>query len=274
MVPKAIRHWTSGLAGARRDLSNSNETPLETSRKKRVHNGKNDDQAVIPALPSAVESARPRPSESTTGQERINQYEPITQEANDELLAACVAARNVTAFGMIYDRHAQPVFAMAAHMLGVSEAEEVTQEVFMRLWHKAHQYDPKRGPFVHWFMSIARNHILDKLRARSERQRLVAAEEIDQLLSEAADPNVDVLEQVWLQQRGDAILQALRTIPPEQRRVIVLAYFGDLSQSAIADHLGLPLGTVKKRIRLGLQKLRTALTDESSRISIRMDHYE
>lgn len=268
MVPKAIRHWTSGLAGTNRDLSSSNETPPTASRKKRAPNGLKSDEA------SQVKTPRPTTGDSGADATRINEYETPPQAATDELLAAYVAARNVAAFGLIYDRHAQPVFAMAAHMLGVSEAEEVTQEVFMRLWHKAHQYDPKRGPFVHWFMSIARNHILDKLRARSERQRLVAAEEIDQLLSEAADPNVDVLEQVWSQQRGDAILQALRTIPPEQRRVIVLAYFGDLSQSAIANHLGLPLGTVKKRIRLGLQKLRTALTDESSRINIRLDGYE
>ncbi len=183
-------------------------------------------------------------------------------EASDEWLASCIAAHDVDAFALIYDRYSQPVFAMAGHMLGVHEAEEAAQEIFMRLWHKASQYDPARGPFSHWFMSIARNHVLDKLRARGERQRIIAAEEIDMLLAEAADPKVDVLEQVWQNQRGDALEQALKRIPSEQRRVIVLAYFAGMSQSEISAHLAVPLGTVKKRIRLGLQKLRAALSPQ------------
>lgn len=181
----------------------------------------------------------------------------------DELLAARIAARDLKAFDLAYARYAQPVYAMAGHMLGVNEAEEAAQEIFMRLWNKAAQYDPERGPFSHWFMSIARNHILDKLRARSERLRVVAAEEIDLLLAEAADPKVDVVDQVWQKQRGDALLLALQRIPAEQRRVIVLAYFGGMSQSEISMHLDVPLGTVKKRIRLGLQKMRAALAPQA-----------
>ncbi|MBI4673252.1 MAG: sigma-70 family RNA polymerase sigma factor [Chloroflexi bacterium] len=186
----------------------------------------------------------------------------VLAEASDEYLARCVAARDRNAFAMVYDRFSRPVFAMAGHMLGVNEAEEATQEIFMRLWHKASQYDPARGAFSHWFMSIARNHILDKLRARTERQRVVAAEALDLLLAEAPDPKVDVLEQVWQNQRGDVLAQALQGIPAEQRRVIVLAYFGGMSQSEIAMHLNVPLGTVKKRIRLGLQKLRASLSPQ------------
>lgn len=183
--------------------------------------------------------------------------------ASDEMLASRIAARDVDAFGSIYDRYSKPVFAMAGHMLGANEAEEAAQEIFMRLWNKASQYDPARGPFSHWFMSIARNHILDKLRARSERVRAVVTEEIDLLLAEAPDPRVDVVEQVWHRQRGDALLQALQRIPPEQRRVIVLAYFGGMSQSEISMQLDVPLGTVKKRIRLGLQKMRAALSPQA-----------
>lgn len=198
-----------------------------------------------------------------------NDSSMMLQEANpdavasDEMLASRIAARDMDAFGCIYDRYSKPVFAMAGHMLGVPEAEEAAQEVFMRLWNKASQYDPARGPFSHWFMSIARNHILDKLRARGERQRVVVAEEIDLLLAEAPDPRVDVVDQVWQKQRGDALLQALQRIPPEQRRVIVLAYFGGMSQSEISMHINVPLGTVKKRIRLGLQKMRAALSPQA-----------
>lgn len=181
-------------------------------------------------------------------------------EESNELLAARIAARDMDAFSLVYDRFSQQVYAMAGHMLGVPEAEEAAQEVFMRLWHKASQYDAARGPFSHWFLSIARNLMLDKLRARSERARMVSAEEIDVLLAETPDPKVDVVEQVWQNQRGDALAQALGRIPPEQRRVILLAYFGGMSQSEIAIQLQVPLGTVKKRIRLGLQKLRAALS--------------
>lgn len=190
-------------------------------------------------------------------------------EESNELLAARIAARDMDAFGLVYDRFSQQVFAMAGHMLGVPEAEEAAQEVFMRLWHKASQYDAARGPFSHWFLSIARNLMLDKLRARSERARLVSTEEIELLLAEIPDPNVDVVEQVWQNQRGDALAHALGRIPPEQRRVIVLAYFGGMSQSEIAIQLQVPLGTVKKRIRLGLQKLRAALSPRAL-----MDHFE
>ncbi len=83
---------------------------------------------------------------------------------------------------------------------------------------------------------------------------------MDLILSEAPDPKVDVVDQVWQRQRGEALFQALKKIPAEQRRVIVLAYFGGMSQSEISMQIEIPLGTVKKRIRLGLQKLRASLS--------------
>ena len=111
-------------------------------------------------------------------QPKVQSNDPSVSEAasdvlvSDEMLASRIAARDMDAFGCIYDRYSKPVFSMAGHMLGVNEAEEAAQEIFMRLWNKASQYDPARGPFSHWFMSIARNHILDKLRARSEQTQL------------------------------------------------------------------------------------------------------
>lgn len=212
---------------------------------------------------SQTRRAEVRETPSSAKQGTTDAAIPSEETASDEMLASRIAAHELYAFDLIYTRYAQPVYAMAGHMLGVNEAEEAAQEIFMRLWNKAAQYDPARGPFSHWFMSIARNHILDKLRMRSERLRVVAAEEIDLLLAEAADPKVDVVDQVWQKQRGDALSAALQRIPAEQRRVIVLAYFGGMSQSEISMHLDVPLGTVKKRIRLGLQKMRAALSPQA-----------
>jgi RNA polymerase sigma-70 factor (ECF subfamily) len=182
-------------------------------------------------------------------------------EPSDEALVARVALRDATAFGLLYDRYARPAYALAVHVLGRADAEEAVQDAFLRLWRNAAQFDPRRGAFGAWFMAIARHRVLASLADRSRQQRLSAAEAIDRVLAQRADPAPDVEEQAWLNERGDAALRALRSLPAEQRRVIVLAYFGGLSQSAIAAHLDLPLGTVKKRTRLGLQKLRAALVD-------------
>lgn len=235
MFSKAIR-WKNGAAPAVRVFDNAASAPLQSRQ---------EEQLIVTPAVSAQD-----PPISLSG-------------TSDEHLALLVAARDRDAFGVLYDRFSRPVFAMAGHMLGVSESEEATQEIFMRLWHKATQYDPGRGPFSHWFLSIARNHLLDKLRARGERFRVIAVEQVETLLAEVPDPNVDVLEQVWQNQRGAVLAQALQHIPSEQRRVIVLAYFGGMSQSEISMHLNVPLGTVKKRIRLGLQKLRAALEPQA-----------
>jgi RNA polymerase sigma-70 factor, ECF subfamily len=164
----------------------------------------------------------------------------------------------VTAFSQLYDRYARSVYVLAVTALDRAEAEEVVQEVFLRLWHKADQFRSERGPFGAWFMTIARHHLWDVLRSLY-REPSLTAEAIDQLLVESAAYVGDVEEEAWSQEVGEAVLQALQGLPAEQRRALVLAYFGGLSQSSIAQHLGWPLGTVKKRIRLGLQKLRTAL---------------
>lgn len=183
----------------------------------------------------------------------------ITPEPSDEALVARVAHGDLTAFSLLYDRYDRPVYAMAAHLLGSAEAEEVVQETFLRLWRSAAQFNETRGRFAPWLLAIARHEVLARLRRRTREQHLARAEDIDRLIATAPDHAIDVEEQVWRRERGDLILQALNELPPEQRRVLVLAYFGELSQSTIAASLGWPLGTVKKRVRLGLQKLRQAL---------------
>jgi RNA polymerase sigma-70 factor (ECF subfamily) len=185
---------------------------------------------------------------------------PRERNPTDEELTARVVRRDVAAFALLYDRYARPVYAMAAHLLGVAEADEVVQETFLRLWQRAEQYDPGRGPFAPWFLAIARHLVRTELRRRVTNP-VAAMADVETVLARAIDPAPAVEEAAWQAARGEAVRRALGELPSEQRRVLLLAYFGGLSQRAIAQALGWPLGTVKKRTRLGMQKLRGILRD-------------
>lgn len=177
----------------------------------------------------------------------------------DEVLVARLAQSDRVAFALLYDRYARMVYSMGGRMVGASRADDLTQEVFLLLWQRAAQFDPERGVFRAWLLTIARHRMLEELRKQGRRRQVAVSEAIEAVLIGADDPAPDVEDRVWRSARGDRVRGALQTLPPEQRRVLLLAYFGGLSQSAIADRLGLPLGTVKKRVRLGLQKLRAQL---------------
>ena len=181
-------------------------------------------------------------------------------DVSDEILAARVTARDVDAFGRLYDRFAPHLHAWAAHVLGTDAADDAVQEIFLRVWRNARQFDPGRARFATWLNAIARHHI-GAAAARRGRERVVAAADAIDALFEATD--VDDVETTALARDAERRLAAaLATLPPEQRRVLVLSYFFAMSQSEIARALALPLGTVKKRVRLGMQKLRHALVDE------------
>jgi RNA polymerase sigma-70 factor (ECF subfamily) len=184
---------------------------------------------------------------------------------SDEALVLRVAQRDTTAFTLLYDRYARSVYWLATLMIGAHEAEEVLQDIFLRLWLRADQYTVGRGDFAAWFMTLARNHIRDTLRRRASQERLTIADELEQALATLPDETQPTAEQ-WTaeQEQHQRLVAALRTLPEAQRRAIWLAYYGGMSQSTIADHLNVPLGTVKKRIRLGLQKLRNLLHDYST----------
>lgn len=179
----------------------------------------------------------------------------------DEALAARVACGDADAFAALYDRYARAVYVLAVHLLGVQSAEEAVQEVFLRLWQRARQFDPARGVFAAWFMTIARHQVQAEMRRRGQESRMAAATDIEALLAATQDPAAGVEDIVWQSERAAAVRRALRDLPPEQRQALVLAYFGDLSHRTIAETLGWPLGTVKKRISLGMDKLRAALAE-------------
>jgi RNA polymerase sigma-70 factor, ECF subfamily len=183
----------------------------------------------------------------------------IHLEPPDEALCARVAERDVAAFEALYDRYRDRVYAWAAHVLGPRQAEDTTQEVFALLWRRAGQFNPSRGRFTQWFWALTRNHILRELRGISRQKRIQIADQIAALISTAIAEGVDVEEAAFAKVDSQRALDTLGRLPPEQRQVLVMSYFVGLSHSAIAEELSLPLGTVKKRARLGMQKLRHAL---------------
>jgi RNA polymerase sigma-70 factor (ECF subfamily) len=177
----------------------------------------------------------------------------------DEWLVGRVARGDRAAFARLYERHVRRVYAFAAHVLGPARAEEVVQDAFVALWRSADRFDPGRGSFGTWFMAIARHRVLDELRRRTVEQRVFSAEPVDKLLSETPGASIGVEDDVARRDEAAALLRALAELPSEQRRAIVLAYFAGLTHVEIAAALGWPLGTVKKRLRLGLRKLEQRL---------------
>ena len=154
----------------------------------------------------------------------------------------------------LYRRHAPRIHALLLRMLReTADAEEILQETFVDAWKRAGEYAPSRGSVEAWLITIARSRAIDRIRHRGARLRLVRqTEQLAPVEASPADPP-DVHAQTRLR-------RALGTLPPEQRRALELAYWEGLSQSEISEHTGDPLGTVKTRVRLGLQRLAELLT--------------
>ena len=179
-------------------------------------------------------------------------------DLRDEQLITLVAHGEKGALEVFYDRYASSVFSLARYMLKEhSLAEEATQDIFLNLWLKASSYDPQRGTPRAWFMSIAHHRIIDVIKARkrgAQSTNQVPHELLD--LQPSSVPSTE--DQVQRNLAREQIFEALASLPLEQREVIILAYFEGYSQSEIAGKLNQPLGTVKTRVRLGMQKLRAA----------------
>ncbi len=182
---------------------------------------------------------------------------------DDEELMQRLFYRDLEAFRSLYDRYGDLVYSTTLRIVRDTHlAQDMVQEVFLRLWRKPGSYVPQRGRFSTWLTSVARNRAVDEIRSRNRRYRHETAspEQQERELPDA-DENDPALTAELADQRR-LILTALGGLPAEQRQVIELAYFRGLTQQEIAARLGQPLGTVKTRIRLGMQKLRAALTPE------------
>ncbi|MBF6600211.1 MAG: sigma-70 family RNA polymerase sigma factor [Dehalococcoidia bacterium] len=190
---------------------------------------------------------------------------------DDELMER-LCARDLAAFEHLYDRYSDLVHSVVLRVVGDGYvAEDVTQDVFLRLWRKPEQFDVSRGKFVTWLLSVARNRSIDERRSHGRRLRheaLPATPDEDEALPSMRDDEDPALASVVADDRR-AVRQAMELLPPEQRLAISLAYFGGLTQQEIANTLGQPLGTVKTRIRLGMQKMRGALETRQMEDSLR-----
>lgn len=184
----------------------------------------------------------------------------------DEILMNAVAARDEVAFSVIYDRYIDLVFSTSLRVLADAQlAEDAAQDVFVRLWRRPESFVSDRGRFLSWLMSVTRNRAVDELRARGRRRRregVSGTETEDAISAVPADDCEDPVRWAQLHEEQVLVRTALMHLPHEQQAALELAYFGGLTQQEIAAELHEPLGTIKTRIRLGMQKLRCALADQ------------
>jgi RNA polymerase sigma-70 factor (ECF subfamily) len=182
----------------------------------------------------------------------------------DEDLMALVQDGEPRAFEVIFDRHSSAAFSLAYRMCGRrAMAEDVVQEAFVSLWRSGARYDRRRGSVRNWVLGVVHNRAIDAFRRGLVREsRNISDEGIADRLPAAEQTDLEVARR----EEARHVRLALGELPPEQRQVIELAYFGGFTHMQIAEMLALPAGTVKGRMRLGLTKMRMALGDPAGAV--------
>lgn len=180
---------------------------------------------------------------------------PEQAQTTDLEVLRGIAGGDEQALSALYDRYRLILFGLILRILhSQQEAEDVLQEVFLQVWRRASDFDETRGRPFTWLVTLARSRAIDRLRSLGSRERTAqeAARSLPDSISDAADDAVK-------SEQGEIVREALRELPDEQRRTLLLAYFEGLTQSEIAERLNTPLGTVKTRMRSGMIKLRELL---------------
>ncbi len=185
---------------------------------------------------------------------------PAYADLDDAALLARIAGGDEQALAALYDRHGARAFSLALRILGDREtAEEVVLDVFWSIWQHASSFMPERARFTTWLYAMVRRRAIDQLRRRRARPSPAHEIELEAREATAADPAVEALAEA--EEMARAIREAMAALPEAQRQVLELAYFRGWSHREIAEYLGEPLGTVKSRLRLALQKLHDWLTE-------------
>jgi RNA polymerase sigma-70 factor (ECF subfamily) len=187
----------------------------------------------------------------------MNGYDAL----DDHQLLARVSDQEPNALDALYSRYASAVYSLAMFMLkDTGLAEEATQDIFLNIWLKSGSFKPDRGQPKTWIMSVAHHRIIDLIRSRRRTTAITVAADSEDLERIPA-ANLPIDEQVERKLERERIQKSLATLPEAQREVIRMAYFDGYSQSEIATLLNQPLGTVKTRVRLAMQKLRLVLQE-------------
>jgi len=178
----------------------------------------------------------------------------------DEELMPLVGRKDPEAFEVLYDRHGGVAYSLAYRIVGDrAAAEEVSQEAFISVWRSGARFDATRGSVRSWLLSVVRNRAIDFLRSRAGKAPKLTFDD-DSILEQRPAAERTEAEALRRETAGE-LRGAIGKLPGEQSKVIELAYFGGFSHSEIAQILGLPMGTVKGRMRLGLEKIRGELAE-------------
>jgi RNA polymerase sigma-70 factor (ECF subfamily) len=190
----------------------------------------------------------------------VKREEPLDlDEARDRDLMSRIRTGDQEAFRALFHRYAPTAMALARRVLRrPTLAEETVQEAFLFVWKAPERFDPERGSLRAWLMSVVHHRAIDLVR-REEAQHRRSLESVSDPQLEQDDPGVGVVEEVSLAQTRLEVRRALEDLPPAQRQVVELMYFGGYSQTQIADSMDIPLGTVKSRAMLGMRRMRGAL---------------
>ena len=171
----------------------------------------------------------------------------------DEDLISLVETGDADAFATLYDRHSRAAFSLAYRMMGERQAaEDLAQDAFLKAWRGAGSYRAERGSVRTWILSIVHNRGIDQLRSHASRRRTQDKIEATTPLSQPSE----AFAETWRNSQRDQVREAMGTLPSEQLKILELAYFSGYTHVEISELLGLPLGTVKGRMRLGLKKIR------------------
>jgi RNA polymerase sigma-70 factor, ECF subfamily len=178
----------------------------------------------------------------------------------DEELMPLIGVKDATAFEVFYDRHGGVAYSLAYRVVGErGAAEDVVQEAFISIWRSGARYDPTRGSVRSWMLGIVRNRAIDVLRSKAGRAPKLDFDDESVLEQRQAEELTEV--EALQRETAREVRGVLDELPGDQSKVIELAYFGGFSHSEIARMLGVPLGTVKGRMRLGLEKIRGQLAE-------------
>ena len=189
----------------------------------------------------------------------LEQVSPL--DLTDEQLMKMLQDRDPAALGFLYDRHSGIVKSLGMKVVhNEAEAEDLLQEIFVEIWNRAAGYDPAKGKPLGWIVTLARRRAIDRLRKCQSRCRAEdrLREEVEQQPGAwTTDPEEDFV----MADIRETLLKLLKTLPDAQRRAIELAFYQGMSQREVAAHTGIPLGTIKTRLELGLKKLTAALQE-------------